>query len=316
MRIFIAGASGTLGRPVVAQLLSRGHEITGLSRSERGRAAVERAGAVGVVGDALNRDNLMRLVSDAHPDQVIHLLTALPAGGAFRAADLVPTNRLRTEGTANLVDAAIAAGARRIVAESFVGVYGEAAFSAPSAEDIVLPPVGRGAASEATRAMRASEDRLLAARTAGRIETVALRIGLLYGPGVPTTAQLLSQARRGWLFSPKQARGIGSFVHIFDAASAIVAAVEAQSPSFLYNVVDDAPIPLGDYMALTSQAAGSRAPREVPMWLVKLAAPLIAVFASVQLPLSNSKIKRELDWTPMYPTVASGMRQLVTEEAA
>jgi nucleoside-diphosphate-sugar epimerase len=316
MRIFIAGASGTLGRPVAAQLLSRGHDVVGLSRSERGRAAVERAGAKGIIGDAMHRAGLMQIVADAHPDVVVHLLTALPADGAFRAADLVATNRLRTEGTANLIDAAVAAGARRIVAESFVGVYGEAAFTTPSAEDIVLPPVSRGPARDATLAMRASEDRLLAAKRSGSIEAVALRIGLLYGPGVPTTALHLSQARRGWLFAPKHAPGIGSFVHISDAASAIVAAIEARSPSFLYNVVDDAPIPLTDYMALTSQAAGARAPREIPLWLIRLAAPLIAEFASVRLSLSNGKIKRELGWKPVYPTVASGMKQLVLAEAA
>ena len=127
---------------------------------------------------------------------------------------------------------------------------------------------------------------------------------------------MLDQARHGRLFVPRHARGVGSFVHIDDAAAAIVAAVEAPSPSLVYNVVDDEPTTFETFVKLTVDAAGSRPARQVPMWLVRLAAPVMAEFASVRLPLSNAKAKRELGWTLRYPTVGSGIRALSIAEAA
>ena len=316
MRIFVAGATGTLGRPVVRLLLAGGHEVIGLSRTEQGRAAIERQGAAGVVGNALDLTGLTRLVTDARPDQVVHLLTALPPAGALRARHLRPTNALRREGTANLLHAAIQGGATRLVAESFVGVYGDAHFATPVREDAPLPDAGRGALREATLALRSMEHQLQTARHTHEIDAVVLRIGLLYGPDVPATEQMMAQAQRGQLFSPPDSTGVASFVHIADAAAAIVAAVEARSPSFVYNVADDRPRSFARFMALVSRAAGASPPRQVPLWLIRLAAPVAAEFASKELPLSNARARRELGWTPGFATIEDGLSQLVSAEAA
>src|SRR5262245_61640474 len=124
MRVFVAGASGTLGIPVLRQLAARGHDVVGMTRSDSKRAMIEQFGARAVVADALDARALAQTVREAAPTHVLHLLSALPKNGPMRAADVAATNRLRIDGTANLLQAAIAAGAERLVGESFVAVYG------------------------------------------------------------------------------------------------------------------------------------------------------------------------------------------------
>ncbi len=321
MKIFIAGATGTLGRPVVRQLVSLGHEVVGLTRSEQGARALAAAGARGVVGNALDREGLRAAVTAARPDQVLHLLTALPTV-ILRPKHLEPTNELRILGTPNLIEAAVAAGARRIVAESFVSVYGEARFDHPVTEEEPLPPVGHGALHKTVAALRTMEDQLRAARDEGRIETVALRLGFLYGPDVPSTRDFVAQARAGRLAAPVLP-GLGANLHIDDAAAAIIAAVEADAverpvPSPVYNVVDDEPMSVQETFTLLAQAVGARPPRLLPGWLVRLAAPVIAELGSMRLVLSNAKAKRELGWALRYPNARVGLAELnrALEEAA
>lgn len=318
MRIFIAGATGTLGRPVVRRLLARGHELVGLTRSPDRARALSTQGVRGVVGNALDGPGVQALVADARPDQVLHLLTALPPDGPTRKRHLAQTNELRTTGTRHLVEAAIRAGATRLVAESFVSVYGAVPADRRVSEDEPLPPVGPGMYAETIGALRSMETLLQLARSAGRLTTVALRIGFLYGSGVPATRSLVRQARAGRLFVPREFTGVGPFVHVDDAASAIVAAVEHPNPSAVYNVVDDEPRSMTAVLAELASAVGAPPPRNVPLWLVRLAAPLMAQFGTSTLMLSNDRIKHELGWRPRYPTIEAGLAEVtrLASEAA
>jgi nucleoside-diphosphate-sugar epimerase len=318
MKVFIAGATGTLGRPVVRLLVSHGHEVAGLSRSGKGRELLEQMGASAVSGDALDADRLRSAVAAWQPQQVVHLLTALPPTGAFRPGQLRATNVLRTTGTANLLRAAVDAGARRVVAESFVAVYGSSPGAGRVSEDAPLPPIAHGALEEAIAALRSLEDQLRAARSSGSLETVTMRIGFLYGPDVPSTQQLAAQARARRLFVPRAMSGIGAFVHIGDAAAAIVAAIERPNPSAVYNVVDDEPVALDTFLSAMTQAIGAPPARHIPGWLLRIAAPVMAEAAAARLALSNAKAKRELGWSLRYPTIEAGLADLAqtTREAA
>jgi nucleoside-diphosphate-sugar epimerase len=310
MRIFVAGATGTLGQPVVRALLARGHHVVGLTRAERRRHIVEQLGAEAVVGDALDERVLRAAVTAARPDQVLHLLTAIPPAGALRARDLAATNVLRIRGTSNVIGAARVAGARRIVAESFIGVYGVTRCDREMSEDAPFAAAGGGAFRGAIQGLRSLEAQLAAARVTGQIETVSLRIGLLYGSAVPSSRAMMKQARAGWLFAPRSADGLVPSVHVDDAAAAIVAAVEAERPGPVYNIVDDQPMSLETLLDLTSRAAGADRPRRLPLWFLKVVAPIIAEVATVRLPLSNARAKRELGWVLRYPTVEVGLEEL------
>jgi nucleoside-diphosphate-sugar epimerase len=305
MKIFVAGATGTLGRPVVRTLVSHGHEIVGLSRTESGAHRVETMGGRGVVGNALDEDRMRSLIMDARPEVVVHLLTALPPGGVLRKKQLNPTNELRIKGTANLISAAAGAGVRRLVAESF----------GPITEDAPLPPVKEGPFKDAVLALRSLEDQLRAATATLGMQTVALRIGLLYGLEVPSTQLMIDQARAGRLFVPRGLSGVGSFVHNDDAAAAIVAAIEGQPLSLVYNIADDEPTTLSAFMAQLAASVSAPPPRSIPAWIVNLAAPIIAEMGSARLPLANSKAKRELGWSLRYPTLRSGMAELHSSAA-
>lgn len=315
MRVFVAGATGTLGRPVVRILISKGHEVIGLSRSEAGARRVAELGAQGVAGNALNTAEMDSIVKAARPEQVVHLLTALPAAGVMRKGQLRPTNELRVTGTANLIRASAEAGVRRIVAESFFGVYGPSRFSRPVSEDDSLLPVKAGPFAEAVLAMRSLENQLRDARTHLRMETVVLRIGLLYGTGVPSMEAMMAQARAGRLFAPR-ASGIGPFVHIEDAATAIVAAIEQPNPSLVYNIADDEPISMETFLSLLASTLSAPPPHHLPGWVVRLAAPVIAELLNAKLPLATAKARRELGWKLRYPTVRDGLKELTRAMAS
>jgi nucleoside-diphosphate-sugar epimerase len=310
MRVFVAGATGVLGRPLVRKLVERGHDVVGLTRTAAKQSLLEEMGARAAVADALDEEALRRAVQAARPTHVVHLLTALPVGGPVRPRDLRATNRVRTEGTAHLIRAAREAGARRLVAESFLGVYGRADFDRPRSEDGPLPPPGSGRLGAAVLALRALERQLVEARVAG-LETVALRYGLFYGPGIPALAGLGKALRARKVFVPRGATGVASFIHVDDAVTATLAALAHPSPSATYNVVDDEPIALTDYLAAAAAAFGAPAPRAVPAWVVGLAAPVIARAAFTRVPLSNAKARAELGWRPAHPSVREALAGVV-----
>lgn len=310
MRITIAGATGTLGRPTVARLVANGHEVTGITRTEAGLRLLASLGARGVRADALDAGALRAAVVASRPERVAHLLTALGPGGAPRPEALAMTNRLRTEGTANLLAAAEAAGATRLVGESFVGVYGRARFTRPADEEDPLPAparVHRGLAG----ALRDMERQLREARAAGRIDAVALRIGFFYGAGVDTTRAWVRQLRDGSARVPRRVPGLCAWAHIDDAAAGVVAALEAPAvPSPVYNLVDDRAVAAPDFVRAIAAAIGAPPPRTVPFLLVRLTAPVFAELLSARLLLSNARLRRELGWSPAYPDVEAGVRTL------
>jgi nucleoside-diphosphate-sugar epimerase len=312
MRVLIAGATGAMGQPLVRALVQRGHEVIGLTRTPSKRALLESLGARVAVADALDADALKRVVAGVAPSHVVHLLTALPAAGPMRARDLRPTNTLRVHGTANLLQAAIDARVTRLVAESFIGVYGKADFDWPRGEEAPLPPPVEGVFREALLALRSLEDQLARAREAQQIETVTLRFGGIYGPDVASLQAIVQMLRARRVFLPRGANGVMSFVHVDDAAAATIAALEHLSPGAVYNIVDDQPMSLAAFLDIAASTIGAPPPRTMPAWLFRLIAPLMAEAVSVRMPLSNAKAKRELGWHLAHPTVSDGMRDLAS----
>jgi len=313
MRIFVAGGTGTLGVPLIRLLRSRGHEVVALTRSETKRPLMESLGADTAVADALDPSGLRSAVVTARPTHVVHLLTALPGSGApARAADLEPTNRLRVEGTKNLIEAAVAAGATRIVAESFLIVYGIGNHGTdPVDEDVPLLPVRPGQAfGQAIEALRSLESQVLDVDRRGAIEGIVLRYGGFYGPDAPSTRFLVERLQRRRLPLPRDGHGRLPFVHVDDAAAATAASLEQGRRGAVYNVVDDEPVSLAEFARRTAAVVGAPNPLVVPRWLVRLASPIAAELVDLRLPLSNARARRELGWAPRYSTTREGLAQV------
>jgi len=308
MKVFVAGASGAIGRPLVRQLVAAGHDVTGMTRREERAEEIRTAGATAAVCDALDATSLEIAVRGASPEVVIHELTALPPRLDYRAKDdpLEPTNRLRREGTRNLVAAARAAGARRLVAESVAFFYApEGDWVKDEEAPLFLDapaPFGNGAA-----ALADLEQQVLGAQG---IEGVVLRYGWLYGPGTyyAHDGSLTEDALRRRAPIVGKGTGTFSFVHVEDAASATVAALDRGSPG-AYNVVDDDPAPMREWAPVFAEAVGAKKPLRVPVWLARLVAGAGAASMATQLRgASNVKAKRELGWRPRYPSWREGFR--------
>lgn len=307
MRIFIAGAGGTLGFPLLKNLVRNGHSVTGMTRTPSKRQMIEAAGARAVIANALDAEEVARAIKETRPAQVINLLTAIPAAGVQRARDLHATNLLRTTGAANVLTASIDNGVSRLIVESFPGVFGYPAPRRKLTEEDSPGPIPKGdPLSETILALRSLEDRHLEARWQGKIEAVVLRYGLFYGPAVPSTEFVLQSLRKGRMFVPRPAPGVGSWIHIDDAATATVLAIAHPKPAALYQIVDDEPLTVDAALADMSTTMGLRRPRSIPMWIARLAAPAFVRMITARLPLDNRKAKEELNWRPAYPTLASG----------
>jgi 2-alkyl-3-oxoalkanoate reductase len=306
MKVFVAGASGAIGRPLVRQLVAVGHEVTGMTRSEDRAAEIRDAGAAATVCDVFDAAALEAAVREAAPEVVVHELTALPARLDYKAKQdpLAPTNRVRTEGTRNLVAAAKAAGARRLVAESVAFFYrpeGEWVKDEEAPLNLDAPGHFGGAAA-------ALADLERQVTSAVGIEGVVLRYGWLYGPGTffDRVGSQTEDAMKRRLPIVGKGEGTFSFVHVEDAASATVAAVERGAPG-TYNVVDDDPAPMREWVPVFCEAVGAKKPLRVPVWIARLIAGSAAVASATQLRgASNAKAKRELGWQPSYPSWRQG----------
>jgi 2-alkyl-3-oxoalkanoate reductase len=300
MRVFVAGASGALGRPLVRQLLAAGHEVTGMTRREERAAEIRDAGAEAVVCDVFDADALREAVAAAAPQAVVHALTALPPRFKPKSDYLAATNRVRTEGTRNLLAAARSAGARRIVAESVAFFYEpEGSWVKDEEAQLFVDPPGRFAAGR--DALVGLERQVTGA---DGIEGLVLRCGWFYGPGTyygRGGSQAEETLKRR---NPIVGAGTGtfSFIHIEDAAAAIVAALDHGAPG-IYNVVDDEPAPLREWLPVYAEALDAKPPRRVPAWLARLVAgPDLAGAAIEMRGASNAKAKRELGWQPAHPS--------------
>jgi nucleoside-diphosphate-sugar epimerase len=261
-------------------------------------------GAVPVVVDALDPVALERAVRSAAPTHVIHQLTALPKAGARRASDLEPTNRLREQGTRNLLHAAITTGAKRIIGGSFALIA--------SASGI---PDSDGMLGAAARALRSMESQILEAARRGAIEGIVLRYGLFYGPGNPATDELVAMVRKRWLPRLRDDDGRLPYIHIDDAVSATIAALDRGISGTAYDIVDDHPASFSEMVAVLADLAGAPRPLTLPAWILRLAAPYMSRLLTMRPALSNARARKELGWEPMFPSYREGLRQLFQKAA-
>ena len=310
MRIFVAGASGAIGRPLIGRLIDGGHQVTGMTRREERAAKIRDRGAGCVVCDAFDREALTRVVSETQPEVVVHELTALPPDLDPRKKGIyAANNRIRREGTRNLIAAAGEAQARRIVAQSIAFIYAPTGGWVKSEDD----PVMSGAPGEFGEGVEATLDLERQILGADGLDGLVLRYGFFYGPNTSYAAdgyqaELVRKRRFPIVGS---GGGTFSFVHVDDAAAATVAACERGAPG-IYNVTDDEPAPVRDWLPSYAQALGAKPPRRLPAWLVRLVAGAgVAAFATTLRGASNEKAKRELGWQPRYPSWRQGFEQVL-----
>jgi nucleoside-diphosphate-sugar epimerase len=309
MRVFVAGATGAIGKPLVPMLLAGGHEVVAMTRSAEKADRLRTIGATPVVADGLERRAVVDAVVEAKPDVVIHQLTALTGFRDLKHWDREweQTDRLRTQGTDHLLEGARSAGARRFLAQSYAGwPYARMGGPVKSEEDPFDPdPPER--MRRTLDAIRYLEDRVLGDAD---LEGTVLRYGSLYGPGT-------SLARGGDLFEMVRRRrfplvdggaGMWSFIHVEDAASATLACVEPGTTG-VYNVVDDEPAPVSVWLPELARAIGAKPPMRLPTWLAGLAVGQVGVSMMTRVrAASNAKAKRELDWRLRYPSWREGFR--------
>lgn len=314
MKVFLAGGSGAIGRRLVPLLVADGHDVVASTTSSAKLFELRDLGAEGVVLDVLDRNAVMTAVLRAEPDVVIHEATALANLGSFRNMDkeFALTNRLRTEGTDNLLEAARAAGARRFIAQSFTGWPNEKKGKMVKTEE---DPLDADPLPRARKGMAAIRHLESAVSGAQDIEGVVLRYGGFYGPGTSLAKDgVHADAVRKRRFPiVGDGTGVWSFLHIDDAASATARAVDHGAPG-IYNIVDDDPAPVSEWLPVLAEALGAPPPRHAPVWLGKLLAGSLAVSMMTEARgSSNAKAKRELGWQPRYRTwrdgfVALGLR--------
>jgi len=314
MKVFVAGATGVLGRELVPQLVARGHEVVGMTRTASKQDGLRALGARPVVADALDPDAVAQAVASAEPEVIVHQLTAL--SGEMNARDMrhpersvafTMTNRLRTEGTDHLLAAGRAVGARRFVAQSF-GAWRFARTGGPVQTeadplDPDLPAPGLAAILHLEQAVTTIEWG----------EGLVLRYGGFYGPGTGISlapdAVMAAPIRKRRFPIVGDGGGVWSHVHVEDAAAATAAAVEHGQPG-IYNVVDDDPAPVREWLPVLASALGAMPPRRVPRWLGRLAAGEVATVMMTEVRgSSNEKAKRELGWQPRYASWREGFAQ-------
>jgi len=317
MKIFTTGATGALGRRLVPLLVADGHEVTGTTTTERKLALLREQGAEGIVLDVLDPNAVMAAVIRAEPDVVIHEATALSGMGTNMRKfdrDFALTNRLRTEGTDNLLAAAKASGVRRFVAQSYAGWPSERKGSMVKTEDDPLDPNPLSAMRETLAAIRHLEH---AVTHAEGIDGLVLRYGGFYGPGTSLSENGVhaDAVRQGKFPIVGEGTGVWSFIHILDAATATLLAAEQGKPG-IYNIVDDDPAPVREWLPELAAMLGAKPPRHVPVWLGRLlGGEPVGVMMTELRGASNVKAKRELGWQPLYPSWRQGFAALSDEVA-
>jgi len=307
MRVFVAGGTGVLGQRLVPQLVSRGHQVTATTTSAAKLALLEQLGTEAVVMDGLDAVSVGEAVAAARPDAIVHQMTAISPAHAGKA-DLrhmdrwfATTNRLRTEGTDHLLAAAEATGVSHVVAQSYASWNGIRKGGWVKTEEDPLDMHAGTAAHAEMKAIRHVEDVVLGAGGA------ALRYGGLYGPGATDDQVELVRKRQFPLVG--SGSGYCSWVHLDDAASATVLAVE-QKARGVFNIVDDEPAPASEWLPYLAACAGAKPPMRVPKWLARLLAGEVAVTMMTEgRGFSNAKAKRELGWQLRYPSWRQGFRE-------
>ena len=311
MKVLVAGATGALGTQLVPRLAARGHEVFGMTRSASKRSAVSGLGAMPVTADALDPEQVAGAVADALPEVIVHELTALAGSLDMRHPDraFAMTDRLRTEGTDHLLAAGRAVGVRRFVAQSYAGWPFARRGGPVKSEEDPLDPAPAKTMRGMLDAIRYLEDAVTAA---GWTEGIVLRYGGFYGPGTSLArgGEHLELIRRRKFPLVGNGAGVWSFVHVEDAAEATVTAVE-RGVRGIYNIVDDEPAPVAEWLPAAADIFGAKPPRRVPRWLGRLlAGEAAAVMMTEVRGASNAKAKAELGWRLSHPTWRRGFAEV------
>src|SRR4051812_27110597 len=318
MKIFVAGATGVLGRALIPQLVARGDEVVGMTRSASRQDLIRSLGAQPVVADALDADAVAQAVAAAEPEVIVHELTALSGPMSVREARrpdrssaAIMTNRLRTEGTDHLLAAGRAVGARRVVAQSFGAFRFDRTGGRVRPEADPLRPTDPPVALRSVQAGYLYLERAVTTIDWG--EGLALRYGGFYGPGTAISkapdAPMAAPIRKRRFPIVGDGGGVLSHVHVDDAAAATVAAIERGRPG-IYYVVDDEPAPVREWLPVLASALDAKPPRRIPRWLGRLAAGEAATLMMTEVRgASNAKAKRELGWQLRYPSWRQGFAQ-------
>jgi nucleoside-diphosphate-sugar epimerase len=314
MKILVAGASGAMGRALIPLLVRAGHDVVGMVQRPRSAEVVHSLGAEPRTADALDAVAVLSSFREVRPQMVIHQLTAIPAALDMRHFDreFALTNLLRTEGTRHLLAAAVEVGATHFIAQSFAGwTYGRKGNgkSKLKSEEDALDP-------DPPRRLRTTLDALKSLERAvlseSRVTGTVLRYGAFYGPhtSIAKDGSIVQAVRRRKLPLVGEGAGVWSFVHIDDAASATAAAVESGRGG-IYNVVDDEPAPVSEWLSFLAHCAHAQPPRHVSAWMARLliGEHVVAVMNEIR-GVSNAKIKRELGWTPRWPSWREGFREV------
>ena len=312
MKIFVAGATGVLGRALVPRLVARGHDVVGMTRSASKQDLVRSLGARPAVADALDPDSVAQAVAAAEPEVIVHEATALSGAFDMRHIDrfFETTNRLRTEGTDHLLAAARAVGVRRFVAQSYAGFPTARTGGPVKGEDAPFDPDPPKQLRGMLDALRHLEDAVIGADW---LEGVVLRYGGFYGPGTTLSADPAAShtaaVRKRQFPVVGSGAGIWSFVHVDDAAEATAVAAE-RGERGIYNVVDDDPAAAREWLPELARALDAKPPRHVPRWIGRILAGEAATVMMTEVRgASNEKAKRELGWQPSYPSWRIGIRE-------
>jgi nucleoside-diphosphate-sugar epimerase len=316
MKVFVAGATGALGRALVPQLVARGHEVVGMTRTAAKQDLVRSLGARPVVADALDPDAVAEAVASAEPEVIVHELTALSGKLSLRfirhperSAASIMTNRLRTEGTDHLLAAGRAVGAQRFVAQSIALGFGRTGGPLQTEAD----PLDRDPPAAMRPGLAAIAHLEQAVTTIEWGEGLVLRYGSFYGPGtgfsLAPDAVMTAPIRKRRFPLVGDGGGVWSHVHIEDAAAATAAAVERGRPG-IYNVVDDDPAPVHEWLPVLASELDAKPPRRIARWLARLVAGEMATVMMTEVRgASNAKAKRELGWQLRYPSWRTGFAQ-------
>ncbi len=306
MRVFVAGATGAMGKQLLPRLVAAGHEVVGMTRTEAKQAALHDLGVTPVLADALDPEQVADAVGHARPEVIVHQLTAI---GSFdvRRFDrtFALTNRLRTEGTDHLLAAGRAVGVRRFVAQSYASWPYARTGGPVKSEEAPLDPAPAHQMRESMAAIRHLET---AVTGADWTQGIVLRYGAFYGPGTSMSpgGEQFEMVRKRKFPVVGNSAGVWSFVHIADAADATLAAVQSGEPG-IYNVVDDDPAPVGDWLPALAQAIGAPKPWRVPRFVGRLFAGEAGVVMMTEVRgASNAKAKRELGWRPEHSSWRPG----------
>jgi len=315
MRIFVAGGTGVIGQQLLPRLVAGGHQVTATTRNPARTGQLRALGAEPVILDGLDGVAVGEALARAEPEVVIHQMTALAGAGLGNLRkwdrEFAVTNQLRTSGTDHLLAGARAAGARRFIAQSYAGWPGDRGGRPVQREEDPLdahPPAGQ---RESMAAIRHVEQVVPAAVP---MQGIVLRYGSLYGLGASDEFFDLLRKRRVPVLG--SGAGIWSFLHVTDAASATAAAVDRGAPG-IYNVVDDEPATVAEWLPFLAQALGAKPPRHLPRWLGRLAAGEVGVSMMTQVRgCSNAKAKRELGWQLAWPSWRQGFQHGLARPAA